>query len=244
MLELVQRAHEKQSRNGGRVPYWMHLLSVAQILDWALDVADELPDDAAREDLYLAALGHDLYEDTAVQPIDVRLSYGERVDGWIQGMTNPGGDNDRAAYHRQMAAAPEEVRLIKLADMTENTASCSYAIADMGVEWMTNTFVPIIREMRDVVERTRFDKYENAAGLLSSLLAYHFERLERNLWMFELADQLKRATPGKQPGAGKAAPQQISQAAWERALARTRERERKEGERFRGRLFPIPDKED
>jgi hypothetical protein len=240
MLELVQRAHEKQSRNNGRVPYWTHLLGVAQILDWALHLTGEQPDEATREDLYLAALGHDLYEDTAVQPIDVRLQFGERVDGWIQGMTNEGGDQNRAAYLAKMASAPEEVRLLKLADLLENTTSCSYAIHDMGVDWMTKTFVPIATEMRAVLDKSTFSTYEATAGVLSSLLAYNYQRLLGSIDAFVLVDDLKASKPGKQPGTSKS-PGPLSQEAWNRALERTRERERREGERFKGRIFPVPD---
>jgi len=241
MLELVQRAHENQSRNNGRVPYWTHLLAVAQNLDWALELTGELNDEATREDLYLAALGHDLYEDTAVQPIDVRLQFGERVDAWVQGMTNQGGDQDRAAYVARMASAPEEVRLLKLADLLENTTSCSYAIHDMGVEWMNKTFVPIVTEMRAALERSSFTKYKATADLLQSLLAYNHERLLRNIVAFELVDTLKAQNPGKQPGTNKS-PGPISQEAWQRALEWTRER--REGERFKRRVFPVPDKDE
>lgn len=244
MLELVQRAHEKQSRNNGRIPYWMHLLSVAQIVDWALEVSGELPDDAARDDLYLAALGHDLYEDTAVEPIDIRLQFGERVDAWIQGMTNYDGDEDRAAYLSRMATAPEEVRVLKLADLMENTASMSYAIVDMGVEWTEKTFLPIVTEMRDVLVRTHFESLRRTAALLRGLLDYNYERLRRNVEMFRLVEESRRSVTAKRSNATTAAPTQISAEAWERALERTRERERRLGERFKGRIFPIPDEDE
>lgn len=48
MLELVQRANEKQSRNKGRVPYWTHLLALAQIVERTLDATGEMPDPAER----------------------------------------------------------------------------------------------------------------------------------------------------------------------------------------------------
>jgi hypothetical protein len=243
MLEIVQRAHAKQSRNNGRIPYWTHLLSVAQIVEWAVDRAGEVTDEALRDDLFLTGLGHDLYEDTAVQRRDVELQFGERVDAWIHALTND-GDRDRTAYLERMAAAPEAVKLVKLGDLVENTASCSYAIVDMGVEWTEKTFLPIVTEMREVLSRADFVEYARTAALLRELLDYNYERLCRNIEMFRLADELSRAKSGRQPNSGAAAPLVISEEAWQRALARTRERERKEGERFKGPIFFVPSKDD
>lgn len=170
MLELAKVARAPQSRNNGRVPYWMHVLSVAEILECAIDRGGEITDAAMREDIFLAALGHDLYEDTDVGRAEIERRFGVRVDGLIQGMTND-GDQDRAAYLARMGAAPEEVRLIKLAGVVDTPA------------------------------------------------------------------------PAK-PRIGGPAPKEISEEAWERALARTRVREQKEAEQF-GRLppFPIPHEE-
>lgn len=57
--------HPEFMLNNGRVPYWMHLAGVAQILDWGIQRGNEIRDEALQDDLYTAALAHDLYEDTA-----------------------------------------------------------------------------------------------------------------------------------------------------------------------------------
>ena len=137
MLALVKQYHAGQSRNGGRVPYWVHVQSVAEILHYALARAGDLASDPALErDLFLAAQGHDLYEDTEASPEQIQSLFGARVDQFIRLMSNPHGDHDRAAYLRQVRLAPEEVRLIKLADLTDNTLSCAYGIHDLGVTWV------------------------------------------------------------------------------------------------------------
>lgn len=192
MLALTRTAHAGQWRNNGRVPYWMHTESVAQILETALQRSGELaPDNPLARDLYLAAQGHDLYEDTTVDRAEIRHDFGERVDALIEGMTNHGGDADRAAYVAHMVTAPEEVRVIKLADMVENAASCSYGIVDLGVAWTQDFLLPILREMRAAVGRTTFDRFTRTARILTELADFHLERLERNLEMFRQLDREK-----------------------------------------------------
>jgi hypothetical protein len=59
----------RQSRNGGRVAYAQHCERVADLLRYALDNTGEASG-ARRESILLAALGHDLLEDTDIDSID------------------------------------------------------------------------------------------------------------------------------------------------------------------------------
>jgi hypothetical protein len=187
MLDLMQRAHAHQTRNGGRVPYWVHPQGVAEILDQALRQSGELPgDEALARDIYLAAQGHDLFEDTAVTPDAVREAFGERVCLFMQQMTNEGGDADRAAYLAKMRAAPDEVRLIKLADLLDNTLSCAYGVHDLGVAWIRQFFLPIVVEMKDVLAGAELPRYPGTAKLLRDALELAHVRLVQN------ADKLDR----------------------------------------------------
>ena len=67
--------------------------------------------------MVLAALGHDLYEDSPIPPADIVADYGPEVDRLIQWLTEKGGV---PAYVEQMASAPEEARPIKLCDGIDN----------------------------------------------------------------------------------------------------------------------------
>lgn len=59
------------------------------IVDDALTETGEMAgDDPHQEDIYLAAVAHDLYEDTAIKPERIREHFGGRVDSYIEGMTN------------------------------------------------------------------------------------------------------------------------------------------------------------
>jgi len=248
MLALVRQAHQRQTRNNGRVPYWMHVQSVAQILEWVIERDDEIGDSMLREDLFLAALGHDLYEDTEVTSSSIRERFGERVDGWIRALTND-GDQDRAAYLDRILAAPEEVKLIKLADLLDNTASVAYGIHDLGVKWTGGTFLVIASEMGAVMRAARFERYPRTADALMSLFAFHHQRLIHAFEMHQEHAAAAARAKGGGPEVGprtKPARHEISPEIWKRALERTRERERKEGERvFKGgKPFFIPDKDD
>src|SRR6266496_3952200 len=92
MRALAIQAHAHQQRNAGRVPYVAHVMSVAEVLVDALSESGDAIDAGMKLDLYLAALGHDLYEDTSVAREDVRARFGERVDTMIDAMTNRVGD--------------------------------------------------------------------------------------------------------------------------------------------------------
>lgn len=182
MILVVKHHHSHQFR-GPDMPYWQHCLRVADILDEALtDTSVSISSDL-REDLYLAALGHDLYEDTAASPAEIRGQFGERVDRFIRLMTNPGSDDDRAAYVAQIRTAPEEIKLIKLADMVDNTAGCAYRLLapELGLKWATDFFLPIISEMRDVMAQARFQLYDRAAQQLRSQFEFGWRRLQQNL---------------------------------------------------------------
>jgi (p)ppGpp synthase/HD superfamily hydrolase len=184
MLELIERGHAGQMRNGGRVPYWVHPQSVAGIVGGALDATGEA-DPALALDVFLAAQGHDLYEDTEVEPDEVARRFGARVDAFIRGMTNEEGDHDRAAYLARVAAAPEEVKLIKLGDLIDNALSCAYGQHDLGTKWTRSFFLPIAEEMRGVLAGARFERFPRAAELLRRELDFALSRLHANVASFE-----------------------------------------------------------
>ena len=102
MLEYVERYHQGQVRNKSHPPpYWTHCYGVATIATRYLE--RYLPD-GDHTNVVLAALGHDLYEDTDATREEVREQYGEQVDDLIFGLTNEHSDADRAAYMEKMMA--------------------------------------------------------------------------------------------------------------------------------------------
>ena len=181
MLEIVQKYHAPQWRNNGRVPYWHHCLSTAEILYDAISRSKEFEDPALATDMFLCALGHDLYEDTPIDPMEIKNAFGTRVDDWIRFLTNEEGDDFRENYIRKIDSSPEEVKLIKLADVTDNATSCAYGIHDLGAEWVRTEYMPHMVEMRSVITADRFRTYIRTATILIQNLQFACERLENNL---------------------------------------------------------------
>jgi len=186
MVTTIQEAHAGQFRNGGKVPYWYHCQNAALIMEGALAQSQELRiAEPLAVDMYLAALGHDLYEDTKVKPDQIRKQFGERVNQYIEYMTNEQGDDNREQYLGKIRNAPEEVRLIKLGDAIDNLLGAAYGIHDMGVSWTEDFFLPLISETRDVLKSSSFTKYPKTANLLLGQLDFSFQRLNQNLNNFK-----------------------------------------------------------
>jgi hypothetical protein len=189
MRALAIEAHTGQQRNAGRVPYVVHVLSVGEILREALELTGECRDPELARDIYLAALGHDLYEDTSVSVEHVRRHFGTRVDGMIEGMTNRAGDDNRTAYEARMAGAEDEVRLIKIADLIDNVVSCAYGIHDLGVTWVRDSFYAMARRMSSSVATASYAQFPATAKLMLGWLEFGLARLQVNITIAEALEE-------------------------------------------------------
>lgn len=207
MRKLTIEAHAVQELNAERVPYSAHVLSVGRIVDDALnDTRELIADEPHQEDIYLAAVGHDLYEDTFATPQEIRATFGERVDSYIEGMTNRQGDVNRSRYLAKMQGAVEPVKLIKLADLIENTTSCGYGIHDLGAKWIRHTFMPIAGEMIANIAKARFEEYPDTARLMVEWLRFAYKRMVANLDIYaqlDTTDPMKSANAAAKDGGKK-----------------------------------------
>lgn len=187
LLKIAKKYHAHQTRTAGKTPYWFHILSVAQIVQNAFNETQELKaDDPILRDILLAALGHDLYEDTKINRKYIQENCGKYVDELIWFLTNEVSDYDRSAYVKKITQAPDEAKIIKLADLTENTISVAYTIHDLGAEWVHSFFLPIIEEMKDNVSNDKFKKYKKTANLLNIQFNFALSRLYENVRKYEL----------------------------------------------------------
>lgn len=107
--------HRHQIRKDGRTPYIAHPFRVAMIVRDIFGVADD--------DVLTAALLHDTIEDTITDYDEINNAFGERVAVLVAALTKnmalPESEREES-YDRQLAAAPWEARLIKLADVFDN----------------------------------------------------------------------------------------------------------------------------
>ncbi|HEY1189024.1 MAG TPA: hypothetical protein VGE74_15325 [Gemmata sp.] len=89
-----------------------------RVWDWLRQALDREPAPVpARRELLLAALGHDLYEDSAIPRAQVATEYGADVDRLIEAVTERDGV---AEFVERVAGGSEGARLVKLADGIDN----------------------------------------------------------------------------------------------------------------------------
>jgi hypothetical protein len=165
---LIQRWHADHPRKD----QVSHCLHVADWLERALDL--EPAPVMARRDMVLAALGHDLYEDSNVSPADIISSFGRRVDCLILGLTEEGSV---AEYVERVAAGPEEARLIKLCDGIDNYGGLveNDLLHSEPAKWVD----VVRRQMEPMFSRLAnlpFRKYPVAGAWLSQELAKRREQ--------------------------------------------------------------------
>jgi (p)ppGpp synthase/HD superfamily hydrolase len=111
-------AHHGDQRRKTGAPYLEHLLEALQILVEGAGVT--------RRDVLVAAVLHDVVEDTPCTPADLRATFGPRVAelvGWVT-IPDPGPGEDAAAVKerclRRLRDAPPDAILVKLADRASN----------------------------------------------------------------------------------------------------------------------------
>lgn len=112
-------AHAEQRRKYSGEPYVAHCFEVARLVDAV----------GGTPEMVAAAMLHDVVEDTAVTIANVAEQFGPviaRYVLWLTDVSKP-TDGNRAARKKidrdHLAAAPPEVKTIKLADLISNTQS-------------------------------------------------------------------------------------------------------------------------
>jgi guanosine-3',5'-bis(diphosphate) 3'-pyrophosphohydrolase len=119
-VEFAVAHHGDQRRKTG-VPYLEHLLEAVQILVEGAGVTSP--------DVLIAAVLHDVVEDTACTVADVAVEFGPRVAELVSWVTIPDagpGEDRRAvreAHLSRLSDAPRDARLVKLADRMSNVQS-------------------------------------------------------------------------------------------------------------------------
>jgi guanosine-3',5'-bis(diphosphate) 3'-pyrophosphohydrolase len=140
-VEFATAYHGDQRRKTG-VPYLEHLLEAAQILVEGAGVSSP--------DVLVAAVLHDVVEDTPCTLADVRAVFGPRVAelvGWVT-IPAPGHGEDsstaREAYLRGLRDAPRDAVLVKLADRMSNVQTLRNLPPDRQRAYYTQTVTYII----------------------------------------------------------------------------------------------------
>lgn len=116
-LVFAAKAHEGQFRKGTDIPYIVHPVEVAMILQ----------ENGASEDLIVAGLLHDTLEDTKVTPMDIRVEFGQKVldlvlgaSEQLEGRENRPWEERKKHTLEYLENADLEVKLIACADKLSN----------------------------------------------------------------------------------------------------------------------------
>lgn len=130
-------AHRGQKRDEGR-PYIVHPVGVARILVEEFGVR--------AGEVIAAAFLHDTLEDTALTASAIRRGFGQRVARWVACLTKEPKERYRsrsardAVYHRGVARAPLEARLIKVADRLDNLRTIGRAAGEKQRRYLAETW--------------------------------------------------------------------------------------------------------
>ena len=114
-ISFAARKHQGQMRKDGRTPYFAHPVRVMTILLTEFGVTDP--------EVLAAAVLHDTIEDTTTDYDDIAERFGQRVAWFVSLLTKDARlpEEDREPrFLADLAAAPLEVKLCKLADTYDN----------------------------------------------------------------------------------------------------------------------------
>ena len=165
-LTLASYAHRTQFRKGNGEPYVNHLIDVAAILTRVASVTDA--------DILIAALLHDVIEDTEVTAAEVESQFGPRVRALVTALTDdkslPKLERKRLQIEH-MRTAEHDAKLIKIADHCSNTATLPGCwTKQRRVEYL-DWSIEVVRACgptHSALEREHRERVERARGVLAA----------------------------------------------------------------------------
>lgn len=153
---LAARMHRHQLRKDGQTPYLAHLMRVPLVISTVFGCNDPV--------VLAAAILHDVIEDTQADYDDIAAATSEDVARLVAALTKDmrvPEDRREEEYDRQLAAAPWQARLIKLADVYDNLCDSV----------LSKTPVKVLDKVQRALELAREPELEQAARRLRELIS-------------------------------------------------------------------------
>lgn len=160
-LEFATKAHEGQVRKYTFEPYINHPIEV-------MNIVKTVPH---TEDMLIAALNHDVFEDCGVELYDIRKKFGWQVMSYVNDLSDVSEAKDgnraaRKAIDREwVAEAAPESKTIKLADLISNSKSILEHDRDFAkvyikekellLEVLTEGDTTLYAQAKDIVEKAK-----------------------------------------------------------------------------------------
>lgn len=149
-LFLAEKAHRNQFREEG-VPYIIHPIRVAIYIFRDLGITDT--------DLLIAALLHDVVEDTGIKIKEIKKHFGERLVYLIEGLTRRRPPSETEEEKREskrkkfeeLMESDRAVRIVKCSDLLDNVRSWPFIPKDhparqkfpRWIEEAKNYYIPL-----------------------------------------------------------------------------------------------------
>ena len=126
-IEVAARAHHRQVRKGTEIPYIVHPLAVAGFL-----IRAQCP-----EHMVIAALLHDVLEDTPVTVEEIHSHFGRKVSELVTAVSEP---DKKAPWEKRKAhtiqylgdRANDDVLVVALADKLDNIRAIREGLESAG----------------------------------------------------------------------------------------------------------------
>jgi len=132
-ISFAARAHQGQLRKDGRTPYASHVFRVCLIVRQVFGVDDI--------SALTAAVLHDTVEDTTTDYDELKEEFGAEVAGWVADLSKDKrlpDDQREKAYETQLAKAPWQVKVCKLADTFDNLMDSTHMPAEKRARSIRN----------------------------------------------------------------------------------------------------------
>lgn len=157
---------------------WEHAFDVGRRLIETLLETEEF-DPSSAIDLWRAAIGHDLLEDTTVTAAQLKKRWGQTALAYIQDLTNRKGDRDFTGYIAALREAPEEVMLIKLCDIASNAENSLQHYRLAGPGWLHSFWLPLLEKYLTAFSPYPFKKYPRSGQQLLTAISGTVTQLQR-----------------------------------------------------------------
>jgi guanosine-3',5'-bis(diphosphate) 3'-pyrophosphohydrolase len=134
-LAFAARAHQGQTRKDKITPYVSHVFRVCFVLRHVFGVDDPRA--------LMAAALHDTVEDTTTDYDDLLEKFGADIAGWVATLSKDKRriwDEREAVYEKQLARAPWQVQVCKLADVFDNLMDMAQLPADKRARTFQNAY--------------------------------------------------------------------------------------------------------
>jgi guanosine-3',5'-bis(diphosphate) 3'-pyrophosphohydrolase len=159
-IAFAARAHRGQLRKDKETPYVSHVFRVCLVLRDLFGIDDHRA--------LMAAVLHDTVEDTTTDFDDLKEHFDAEIAGWVATLSKDKRrvwDEREAVYEKQLARAPWQVQVCKLADIFDNLMD----VAHLPPERRARSFKNAQRYL-DALKTNLHERAQKPWGLVAALL--------------------------------------------------------------------------